>query len=70
MPDPVFDAEASYADVVGLPGVAVVQADAYFDSERTYVAAATADTELVELRSSRTGSLRHVSLAELAVLLA
>jgi len=70
MPDPVFDAEADFAVVTGLPGVAFEQSDAYFDSATTYVATPTADTELVELKSTRTGSLRLVSIADLKNLLA
>jgi len=68
MPDPTFDEEAGYADVVGLPGVAVVQNDAYFDSAHAYVATPTADTELVVLKSSLTGDTRRVTLAELKTL--
>lgn len=70
MSDPVFDANAPRAAVTGLPGVALEQGGAFFDSAHTYVASATADTELVELVSSRTGATRLVTLAQLAVLLA
>lgn len=69
MPDPVFDPDATYATVQGLPGVAKQQDDAYFDGDDTYVAAAPAEVEFVELKSARTGTVRLVSLAALADLL-
>lgn len=60
---------ASYACVTGLPGVAYVQGGTYYDINWNEVEAPT-DVEFVELKSSRTGASRLVSLTDLATLLA
>lgn len=70
MADPTFDPDADAATVTGLPGVALEQDGAFFDSQLNYVAAATADVQLIELKSGRTGTRRLVTLAQLATLLA
>lgn len=68
MADPTFDPDSDYAVVTGLPGVAFVQSDAFFDSAQAFVAAPPADVEFLELQSSR-GSPKLVSVADLATLL-
>lgn len=63
-----FDPDAPYAVVIGLPGAAYEQDGVFFDSAQNEVTP-PADTELIELSSSRTGTKRLVTVAELGALL-
>ena len=64
-----YDGAVDHAIVTGLPGVASMQDGKYYDSQGAEVTP-TADTELVRIRNARTGAVRYVTLAELAILVA